>query len=356
MNESGKGHRRNRDRHRLARAPGRSISRPSEEKLPLLISLLSRIDAQRSIVFVNTKIAAEKVTRRLERQGFTVAHAVRRRAADEARAPARQVPAAAKSKCWSRPTSPRAACISPTSATSSTTTCRTTPKTTCTASAAPRASAPRATRSALPATCTRWACPTSRRISARRFRSSAIEPELLVAPPRGAGAPAPTAGRATTDADDASQHGRRTAAKTADRRDAPARNRRAARDRGRAATRNPHAHRSPSRREPAPPRVEPRRRERSTTGRPLLPMRRRKRRRRGGRGRRVVKAAIRRRRGQRQERRRTTPNRRASANRVASGRAQRQSPIRRASPSARTHRRAHRNRACSVASRRPVPR
>jgi ATP-dependent RNA helicase RhlB len=44
-----------------------------EEKLPLLISLLSRVDAQRSIVFVNTKIAAEKVTRTLERQGFTVA-------------------------------------------------------------------------------------------------------------------------------------------------------------------------------------------------------------------------------------------------------------------------------------------
>ncbi len=44
-----------------------------EEKLPLLIGLLSRVDAQRSIVFVNTKIAAEKVTRALEHQGFTVA-------------------------------------------------------------------------------------------------------------------------------------------------------------------------------------------------------------------------------------------------------------------------------------------
>ena len=44
-----------------------------EEKLPLLINLLSRVDAQRSIVFVNTKIAAEKVTRGLERQGFSVA-------------------------------------------------------------------------------------------------------------------------------------------------------------------------------------------------------------------------------------------------------------------------------------------
>jgi ATP-dependent RNA helicase RhlB len=44
-----------------------------EEKLPLLIGLLSRIDAHRSIVFVNTKIAAEKVTRALEYQGHTVA-------------------------------------------------------------------------------------------------------------------------------------------------------------------------------------------------------------------------------------------------------------------------------------------
>ena len=44
-----------------------------EEKQPLLINLLSRIDAHRSIVFVNTKIAAEKVTRSLERQGLTVA-------------------------------------------------------------------------------------------------------------------------------------------------------------------------------------------------------------------------------------------------------------------------------------------
>ncbi|MGN6520161.1 MAG: ATP-dependent RNA helicase RhlB [Dokdonella sp.] len=44
-----------------------------EEKQPLLINLLSRIDAHRSIVFVNTKIAAEKITRSLERHGFTVA-------------------------------------------------------------------------------------------------------------------------------------------------------------------------------------------------------------------------------------------------------------------------------------------
>ncbi len=44
-----------------------------EEKQPLLINLLSRLQTHRSIVFVNTKIAAEKVTRALERQGFGVA-------------------------------------------------------------------------------------------------------------------------------------------------------------------------------------------------------------------------------------------------------------------------------------------
>ena len=44
-----------------------------EEKQPLLLNLLSRLDVHRSIVFVNTKIAAEKVTRALERQGFGVA-------------------------------------------------------------------------------------------------------------------------------------------------------------------------------------------------------------------------------------------------------------------------------------------
>ena len=44
-----------------------------EEKLPLLINLLSSIDSHRSMIFVNTKIAAEKVTRALERHGLSVA-------------------------------------------------------------------------------------------------------------------------------------------------------------------------------------------------------------------------------------------------------------------------------------------
>jgi len=44
-----------------------------EEKQPLLINLLSRLESHRSIVFVNTRAAAERVTRALERQGFGVA-------------------------------------------------------------------------------------------------------------------------------------------------------------------------------------------------------------------------------------------------------------------------------------------
>ncbi|WP_395789259.1 ATP-dependent RNA helicase RhlB [Aquimonas sp.] len=45
----------------------------AEEKLPLLLNLLSRTDARRSMIFVNMKVAAEKVARRLERQGHKVA-------------------------------------------------------------------------------------------------------------------------------------------------------------------------------------------------------------------------------------------------------------------------------------------
>jgi len=44
----------------------------TEEKLPLLIGLLSRTDAKRSMIFVNMKVAAEKVARRLEKHGFLV--------------------------------------------------------------------------------------------------------------------------------------------------------------------------------------------------------------------------------------------------------------------------------------------
>jgi ATP-dependent RNA helicase RhlB len=43
-----------------------------EEKIPLLLNLLEHCNPQRSIVFVNTRAAAERVTDRLKRQGFKV--------------------------------------------------------------------------------------------------------------------------------------------------------------------------------------------------------------------------------------------------------------------------------------------
>ncbi len=43
-----------------------------EEKIPLLINMMSKIEAQRSMVFVNTRAAAERVTHALDRHGFTV--------------------------------------------------------------------------------------------------------------------------------------------------------------------------------------------------------------------------------------------------------------------------------------------
>ncbi len=45
----------------------------NEEKVPLLLNLLGKLDDHRSIVFINTKVMAERVTRALERQGHRVA-------------------------------------------------------------------------------------------------------------------------------------------------------------------------------------------------------------------------------------------------------------------------------------------
>jgi ATP-dependent RNA helicase RhlB len=43
-----------------------------EEKMPLLLNLLSQASASRSIIFVNTKAAAERITDRVKRQGYRV--------------------------------------------------------------------------------------------------------------------------------------------------------------------------------------------------------------------------------------------------------------------------------------------
>ncbi|MBX3691760.1 ATP-dependent RNA helicase RhlB [Dokdonella sp.] len=45
----------------------------NEEKMPLLLNLLGKLEDHRSIVFINTKAMAERVTRALERQGYRVA-------------------------------------------------------------------------------------------------------------------------------------------------------------------------------------------------------------------------------------------------------------------------------------------
>lgn len=44
----------------------------TEEKLPLLLGILEKMDANRSMVFVNTKIGCERVARTLERAGYRV--------------------------------------------------------------------------------------------------------------------------------------------------------------------------------------------------------------------------------------------------------------------------------------------
>jgi ATP-dependent RNA helicase RhlB len=56
-----------------ARVVQRVFFPASDEKLPLLLGLLARMDPQRSIVFVNTKFAAEQVHARLEKHGFPAA-------------------------------------------------------------------------------------------------------------------------------------------------------------------------------------------------------------------------------------------------------------------------------------------
>ena len=43
-----------------------------EEKMPLLLNLLERTNPSRSIIFVNTKMAAERITDRVKRQGYRV--------------------------------------------------------------------------------------------------------------------------------------------------------------------------------------------------------------------------------------------------------------------------------------------
>ena len=147
--------------------------------MPLLIGLLRQYDARRTMVFVNTKRVAEKLEGYLHRQRLQGAGAVRRRAAEEApafhaRVPQRRARGADRhGRRLARPAHPRrqprlqlrpaAGCA----------------RTTCIASAAPRAPAPRAMRSASAARNTRCRCRRSRTTSRTRFPCCPVKLELL---------------------------------------------------------------------------------------------------------------------------------------------------------------------------------
>jgi hypothetical protein len=127
-----------------------------DEKIPLLLGLLSRSEGARTMVFVNTKAFVERVARALERGGYRVGVLSGDVPQKKRESLLGKFQKPASSRSWWPPTWPRAACTSTAYRTSTTTTCRSMPRTTCTASAAPRAWAPRATRSASPASATRW--------------------------------------------------------------------------------------------------------------------------------------------------------------------------------------------------------
>jgi len=113
----------------------------NEDKIPLLLGLLAHMDPHRTIVFVNTKRAADKVWAYLEGNGI------------QAAVLSGDVPQTQRQNLlqkFQRGDLPvlvatdvrRAACTSPKSVTSSITICRRTPRITYTASAAPRAWVP----------------------------------------------------------------------------------------------------------------------------------------------------------------------------------------------------------------------
>ena len=95
-----------------------------EEKVPLLIGLLRQYDAHRTMVFVNTKRVAEKLEGYLLANGFK-AQALSGDVPQKKRLRfMREFHCGRARRARSPPTSPRAACTFPTSATCSTTTCR----------------------------------------------------------------------------------------------------------------------------------------------------------------------------------------------------------------------------------------
>ena len=141
----------------------------NDEKVPLLVGLLRHHDPKRTLVFVNTKMAAEQVERALIANGFLAATL----SGDVAQT--RRISLLEDFKVGKLPILVatdvgRAVCTSPRFRTSSTTICRRTARITCTASAAPRAPARAVTRSAFAARPMFTGCRISRNTSATRSR------------------------------------------------------------------------------------------------------------------------------------------------------------------------------------------
>ena len=107
----------------------------------------ARATCTQVLCFVRTKHGASRLARQLEKDGLVTDGDPRRQDAAGAHRGARPRSRKASCRCWSPPTSPRAASTSTTCRSSSTTSCRTCPRTTSTASAAPAARAPPARRS-----------------------------------------------------------------------------------------------------------------------------------------------------------------------------------------------------------------
>ena len=92
-------------------------------------------------MFTRTKHGANKLAEQLNKDGITALAIHGNKSQARAHPRAGGIQGRRRCRCWSRPTSPRAASTSTSCRTSSTTTCRTCPRTTCTASAAPAAPA-----------------------------------------------------------------------------------------------------------------------------------------------------------------------------------------------------------------------
>ena len=126
------------------RSPAETVSHAfypvvQAQKFDLLAHLLEQTQYKSVIIFSRTKSGADYIASRLKQAGHTVRRHARRPQPARAHRRRSRASSPANTRCWSRPTSPRAASTSPASRTSSITTCRKIPRITCTASAAPAA-------------------------------------------------------------------------------------------------------------------------------------------------------------------------------------------------------------------------